>query len=420
MQDTPLGDLDIAIAHKDYDVAGGGEILAERLGETFDATVYTGFVNDRNRPSGLSADVRGLWNDGLTNRLLERGGITRALLYMYLWEHVPELHQQDVVIQSGNEPLWYVPLETQTTIAYTHSTPRLMYDMAPRLDNQPSSRRGWIKHLLGRWLTRSQREKYHHITNYPDHYIANSELVARRIKTYWNIPDEQISVVYPPTAVDEYGPQHADPHSDKFYLSINRLDTWKRTSEIIDAFHDLDADLRIAGRGPAKPNLKRQADGMDNVRFLGYVSDNEKKRLLANAAAVIYNPLNEDFGMVPIETLASGTPLVSVNDGFQRWQLTDGQTAVMYDCELQNPAVTIRNLRAAVRRFEHDGVTLDSDELQAAAEPYRVDRFQREIREIVTAVVNETLPARADWNTPTFEQAAGVERAVADGGNDDD
>jgi hypothetical protein len=130
--------------------------------------------------------------------------------------------------------------------------------------------------------------------------------------------------------------------------------------------------------------------------------------------------LNEDFGIVPIETLASGTPLVSVNDGFQRWQLTDQKTAVMYDRELENSAATVRNLRAAVRRFEHDGVALDTDELQAAAEPYRVNRFQREIREIVTAVVNKTLPARADWNTATFKQDTGVERPVADRGNDDD
>lgn len=368
----------IAILHKDYDVAGGGEILAERLGLAFDAPVFAGFVTDANR-ADLRADVRGLWNGGLVGKLLRRGGLARSMLYKYLYQVVPEVQDYDVVIQSGNEPLWYVPEDRQVTVAYTHSTPRMMFDLHPRLAGHADGRLGFVGEMLGRVLNAKKREQYLNVTKFPDLYVANSDLVARRIRKYWQIPDDRVRVVYPPTPVAEYdcGPSDGD-----FYLSVNRLDEWKRIGTLVEAFKGLDAELRIAGKGPAEPDLRERAEGHDNIEFLGYIPESHKREQLRRAKAVVYNPLNEDFGMVPVEAAASGTPMVAVNDGFQRYQLTDGQNAVLYDRERRTD-MTVRNVRRAVERFESEGVGCGPDDLRAWAEQFGVERFNQEMQAAV-------------------------------------
>jgi len=405
----------IAIAHKDYAVAGGGELLAERLGLCFDAPVFAGFVNDRNRGE-LRADVRDLFGQGLSGKLVRRGGLTRQLAYRILWKHPPELHDYDVVIQSGMEPLWYQPRDTQTTVAYVHSTPRCQYDLAPYHWDEPDSVGEWAGTIAATVYNDYVRQNFLGTKNYPDLFVANSDLVARRLERYWNVDPENIRVVYPPTPVDDYGPAHADDQRDT-YLSINRLDDWKRIDEIVDAFAGLDARLQIAGKGPAEADLRERAADADNIEFLGYVPEAEKKRLLAEAKAVLYNPLNEDFGMVPIEALASGTPLVAVDDGFQQYQLSDGETAIKYDRAIHDRETTVRNLRAAVRRFEADGVALDADGLQAAVEQYSVDRFEREMQAAVDLAVERTrIEGPAQRGDAELRHA---EPALPDGGEDD-
>lgn len=397
---TDWTDLDVAIAHKDYAVAGGGEIVAERLGLALDSPVYTGFLNTENRPQHLRADVRDLFSGGLSGWMVRRGGITRQLAYRYLYRRTTQLHDYDVVIQSGMEPLWYQPRDIQTTIAYVHSTPRMQYDLYPYLNEVPENRRSWLGTLVQETYDDRVRKDFQAVQQYPDYWIANSDLVAHRLETYWNIPSEDIRVVYPPVPTDQLGPENATDQRD-VYLSVNRLDDWKRIDEIVDAFRELDATLLVAGKGPAEDDLRERASDCENIRFLGFVDEREKHRLLAEARALVYNPLNEDFGMVPIEALASGTPVISVRDGFQRYQLEDGITGVLFERDLHDRDATVRNLRRAVKRFEADGVTANTDGLQAVASQFSVERFNRDIRTVVeSAVERAAIEPRLDSMPP--------------------
>lgn len=419
------GEQSIAVAHKDYAVAGGGERVAERLGQCFDAPVYVGFLNDENR-SDIRADVRDLFGSGLTGLLVRRGGLTRQLGYRMLWKHPRELYQYDVVIQSGMEPLWYQPRDTQTTVAYVHSTPRCQYDLAPYLNGHSLTLRDLPGKLVQTLYDDYIRQNFISRKHYPDLYVANSELVARRLQRYWEIKPGRIQVVHPPVPVDEYGPQHAREQGE-YYLSINRLAGWKRIDEVVDAFRQLDQPLKVAGKGPQEDALRERARDADNIEYLGYVSSREKKQLLAGASAVVYNPLNEDFGMVPIEALASGTPVIAVDDGYQQYQLADGETAVMYERSLDDRDGTVRALRAAVRRYEADGVSHDTEDLQAAAHPYRVERFETEMQAAVADAqarshhhLPDTPPQPADRDQRNRQQptpyAGSQDAAVSDGG----
>ena len=140
----------------------------------------------------------------------------------------------------------------------------------------------------------------------PDLYIANSTEVARRIhKTYQK---QAIVVNYP---IDNHKFAFSDQKED-YYLVSARLLGYKRIDVIVDTFNQLGWPLKIMGDGPERQRLESQAKS--NIQFLGYVSDAERCHLMAKAKAVIVAAL-EDYGLVPVEANASGTPVVSYGAG---------------------------------------------------------------------------------------------------------
>lgn len=140
----------------------------------------------------------------------------------------------------------------------------------------------------------------------PDLYIANSSTVAQRIRKIYNKP--AIVVNYPiDTSQFEFSAQ-----KDDYYLASARMISYKRLDIIIEAFNWLGWNLKVTGDGPEYERLKAQA--MGNVELLGHVSDHERKQLMTNAKSVVIAAL-EDYGLVPIEANASGTPVISYGAG---------------------------------------------------------------------------------------------------------
>lgn len=356
-----LSDLSTAVVHEHYYERGGGEHVAEELARTFDAPLYTGFINDEALPDKSDVTISDLFGDGLTGELISRSTFFRDFYYQFAWQYVPELTKYDVLIQSGNNPGWYVPPDEQIIVKYVHSPPRTAYDLFHERGDDP----------LTRLYAYASRVLYHPNIHYPDVYVANSELVARRIRRYWGIED--IEVVYPPTNTDSYAPAN----KEDFYLSYSRLTTNKCFDEIIRAFrHHPEKHLVIGGSGPEEDRLKKLASDMDNVDFRGYLSEDEKCDLLGRAKALVYAAKNEDFGMVPIEAFASGTPVIGVRDGYTKYQIDDGENGLLYDRGTDS-------LDDAIEHFERNGVALSADEIAAGAEHYSVERFRERMREVV-------------------------------------
>jgi len=348
----------VAIAHKDYAVRGGGELLVEQLATCFDAPLYVGHRSSDSEPDDHDIDIREIPLSTIEKKAIEHGGLPRTMAYMLRWQAV-DLESYGTVITSGNEPLWWVPKDVQTVIAYTHSTPRWMYDLYYSKDL--SGFRG----RLDAAFNIVQRTLYESNVRRPDLWVCNSEIVARRVERYWNIPPEEIEVVYPPVAVDEYDPDNA-PTSD-YYCYVGRLSQAKRVEEIVRAFDEIDEKLVVAGTGPEQQHLQSIAG--ENVRFEGFVSKDRKQQLMAGAKAGIFNALNEDFGMVPVEFLAAGTPVLTVREGMPEYTIVDGDRT-MEGVRGYSYERGATNLTAAVRRFEKEGVTETADELSRFADQF--------------------------------------------------
>jgi glycosyltransferase involved in cell wall biosynthesis len=145
-----------------------------------------------------------------------------------------------------------------------------------------------------------------HYASEPDVYVANSSTVAERIQQVYSRPASFIN--YP---IDDSRFKFREQKGDYFLVS-SRLLSYKRIDVIIEAFNWLGLPLLITGVGPEEERLKEMA--MDNIHFLGHVSDQERSELMARARMVIVAAL-EDYGLVPIEANISGTPVVSFGAG---------------------------------------------------------------------------------------------------------
>ena len=157
-----------------------------------------------------------------------------------------------------------------------------------------------------------------------DRFLANSQYVAGRIERYYN---RQSTVVYPPVDTTFYNPGTArDGGSTAGFLVVSALVPYKRVDVAIVACQRAGVRLTVVGRGPELQRLQRL--GGKNVTFCGWRSDEEVRQLYRESTAVLL-PGVEDFGMVPVEAQACGTPVVALAEGGAAETILDGVTGVL-------------------------------------------------------------------------------------------
>lgn len=191
----------------------------------------------------------------------------------------------------------------------------------------------------------------------PDIYIANSTVVARRIQKYYGKP--AMAINYPiNTSKFLFSDQKED-----FYLASARLLSYKKIDVIVEAFNWLKLPLYILGDGPERERLEAKA--LENVKFLGYVSDEERTHLISKAKAVIVTAL-EDYGLVPVEANASGTPVIAYGAGGVLDTQVPGETGVFF--KRQTPDALLSAIIAAskiswnYKKIRHHAVSQFSEE----------------------------------------------------------
>lgn len=157
-----------------------------------------------------------------------------------------------------------------------------------------------------------------------DRFLANSQYVAGRIRRYYN---RGSTVVYPPVDTDFFQPSSDRASSAASMLVVSALVPYKRIDVAIGAARLANVPLRIVGQGPEEAALRRLADGAP-VEFLGWRSD-EDIRLLYQQSSAVLLPGVEDFGIVPAEAQACGTPVIAFGQGGATETVRDGETGVL-------------------------------------------------------------------------------------------
>lgn len=366
-------DQNLAVAHWGEHANGGGDRLAWELARVFKpAPFFTGWRDPTIEPSDI--DAKQLINGRFLKHALEYGGLARQLAHLLGWQVAEPLRKYDILVTSGNEPLFYVPPDDQTWVAYIHHTNRRQSD---QIDEVVSARFASLKLLLYYAI----RVAYDHNTHKPDLFVVNSEVVKRRVVRYWGVEEDRIRVVYPPVETDAYSPDDAE--NGDYYLTLSRLDWHKDIDGIIEAFNGLDQRLIVAGDGPEREPLEAMAE--ENVKFAGFVSEERKRELLAGAKAFVFNGRDEDFGIAPAEALAAGTPLLGIDEGMTRYQVVPRKNGYRHSRESDG-----RSIAESITRFESEGVEWSAHEIASFADRFSVAAFHENMKDVVDDAVERS------------------------------
>jgi glycosyltransferase involved in cell wall biosynthesis len=275
-------------------------------------------------------------------------------------------------------------------ISYVYSPMRYIWDMH---DAYFTSDASWISRT-GIALCRRYLQHWDVLsTERVDYLIAISHHIAGKIRKIYN---REAAVIHPPVDVDRF---RLGERQEPYYLIVSALVPYKKINIAIEAFNRLKLPLKIAGEGPLRRRLEKQA--RPNVEFLGWVSDQALASLYAACQALVF-PGEEDFGIVPLEAQASGRPVIAYGGGGALETIaplsrtgTTSPTGIFFD------ELTPESLIAAVQAFQQQRHHFDPAAIRRHSCRFSRDRFKVQIRDYIAACMREQgLGKLSDVKTP--------------------
>jgi len=278
-----------------------------------------------------------------------------------------DLSEYDLVLSSSHAVAKGVlTYHHQLHICYMHTPIRYAWDLYQQYLKE-SNLKSALKGLLAKYFLHKIRIWDIISTNRVDYFIANSKFIAKRIKKIYN---RDATVIYPPVDVAKF---ELETKKDNFYLTASRIVPYKKIDLIVEAFAKLpDKKLIIIGSGPDLEKIKSKAT--KNIEILGYQPDEILIKYMQKAKAFVF-AAEEDFGIIPVEAQACGTPVICLGRGGTKETVIDGITGVHFKNQ------TINDLLKAIDRFEK--LEFDSYIIRKNALRFSKDRFEREIKEFV-------------------------------------
>lgn len=201
-----------------------------------------------------------------------------------------------------------------------------------------------------------------------DAYCTNSHFVQKRIQKYYRKTSD---VIHPPVEFDRFNIEKGEK---EYYLAIGRLTPYKKFSTVVEAFNALEKPLVIVGTGVEEKYLKSK--GKKNIIFLGHVSDTELPSIYANAKALIF-PQVEDFGITPLESMASGRPVIAYKEGGALETVKEGITGLFF--KEQSAA----GIMAAVHEFERNYRDYSPERIREHAKKFSLTSFKSKFLDYV-------------------------------------
>lgn len=309
--------MKVALIHDYLTQPGGAERVFELLCKRYpDADIYTSIYCPESSVDFGDRTVHTTWLQKLPGA--HRYFRFLAPLYFSAFRSL-DLREYDLIISHTTSfSKAVIKRPDATHICFCHNITRFLWDTDTYLREFGALRK--LAPVLN-WLFKPMRKVDLTYAQEPDVYIANSRNVADRIEKTYKKPALVINC-----PVDSEQFTFSD-QKNGFYLASARLMSYKRMDVIVEAFNWLGWPLVITGDGPERERLEKRA--MGNIRFLGHVSDSERKDLMANASAVIVAAL-EDYGLVPIEANASGTPVIAYGAGGALETQEPGRTGIFF------------------------------------------------------------------------------------------
>jgi glycosyltransferase involved in cell wall biosynthesis len=359
----------IAIAHEWFASYAGSERVVEQMLAVYPQADLFSLVDFLEPGQRSFIQDKPVQTSFIQNLPFARRAFRQYLPLMPLAVEQFDLTAYDLVISSNHAVTkGVITGPNQLHICMCYSPMRYAWDLQHQYLRESGAGRG-LKGGAVRWMLHQLRQWDYRTANGVDHFIAISEFIARRI---WKVYRRRATVIYPPVDVEAFA---VVPEKQDFYLAASRLVPYKRIDLIVSTFADLpDKQLVVIGDGPEMAKIQQIA--APNVTLLGYQPFSVLREHLQNARAFIF-AAEEDFGILPVEAQAAGTPVIAYGRGGALETVLDNQTGLFFS--QQTPS----DLADAIGKFEQISSAFDPWLIRQNAERFGVERFRQEFRDFV-------------------------------------
>ena len=354
--------MKIAFVHEYLNQFGGAERMLLALCAVFpDAPIYTLFY-DKNATGGVFAnrEVRTSFLQKIPFVKKHHRGFP---LLMPLAIEQFDFSDFDIVISiSASFAKGIITKPHTKHICFCLTPPRFLWDDSHKFVEEfgyPAVIKNIIPPFIS-YLRIWDKEASYRV----DEFWAISKFIKERIKKYYS---SDSNLIYPPLDISKF---YVSNDQGDYFLMVGRLVAYKRFDLGIKAFNKFGFSLKIAGVGPEFKKLRKMAK--DNIEFLGSVSDDQLASLYSKTKALVF-PQEEDFGIVPLEAMASGRPVIAFRSGGAIETIVEGKTGAFFDEQ------TVDSLAYAVKNF--DASKFRSDECIKQAEKFDVAVFRNKVLE---------------------------------------
>lgn len=285
-----------------------------------------------------------------------------------------DLRGYDLVISNESGPAKGVVVPPDVLhICYCLSPMRYVWDLYP----QYLADAGFFTRLAMRPLMHYLRLWDQASAQRPDVIAAISEHTRRRVAKYWR---REAEIIPPPVDSERFAAARNSVPVGDYYLCAGQLIPYKRVQLAVDVFTKLGLPLVVAGTGPELPSLRRRAG--PTIRFLGWTPDDALARTIAGCRALVF-PGEEDFGIVPVEAMAAGRPVIAYRRGGALDSVVDGETGLFFDEQ------TVDSLAAAVQRFDAEFDRFDPEHIAEHAARFDREHFKARFAAFVEEQLDE-------------------------------
>ena len=370
-----LTHMKIAIVHELLTMKGGAERVLRIIADLFPgAPIYTllynekklgtWFPKERVRPAAIPAPYSLLPAPYRYNHHLLLPVFPKMVK---AWD----FSEFDIVLSTSSAFTHGIITNSQPRhLCYVHSPARYLWDRTHDVLDQAGHG------ILGPLKQRYLEHQFHKLrvwdseaADRPDALLAASKEVQRRIELYWRRTSD---VTYPP--IDNFWTESrvTSQSSAPYFFIASTLVPYKQIEIAIDACNALQLPLKIAGEGPDKKRLQKISGS--TIEFLGYIEREQLREYFSSATAVLF-PGKEDFGLVPVEAMACGTPVIAQRSGGALETIIEGETGAFFD------KPTSESLQQVLSSFDKNN--FDADVCKKRAAEFSQSRFEEQIKNAV-------------------------------------
>ena len=357
--------MKVAYVHDWLIVSGGAEKVTHEILKLWDADVFSliDLLSDEDREFILHGKHA-------TTSFIQNMPMVRQKYRFYLPffpKAIEQLNMEgyDLVFSSSYAVAKGVKTGTdQLHICYCHTPMRYAWDLQEEYLHH-AGMGGGIKGTVLRSMLGNLRSWDERTVDRVDHFIANSQNTAERIKKNYK---RNSTVIHPPVDMDTFPLM---PDKGAHYVTMARLVPYKRMDLIVKAFNAMpDKKLLLIGEGPELTSLKSMANS--NIEFTGHLSQDELVDKMGSAKAIVL-AAHEDLGLTSLEAQSCGTPVIAFKKGGYLETVQDGLNGIFFD-EQNTDAI-----QKAVNKFENNGVAWSAERIRESVLPFSSEEFRSKI-----------------------------------------